>query len=172
MSSHAELPEDIWKLVLQHVPLNQRLSSCALVCQKFKAAAVAATEHIEATLFEQPAFDNLTTYLQQHGSHLTSLILTGECSDDSSPPAVVELPCKHLQELRLINLSLGRGAFKLEYATAITRLEIQDTKLSGSCMYLAALSVLSKLQHLMAAICMMLKATAEYRLLCLRVCSS
>jgi len=148
MSSIVELPEDIWKIVLQHVPLKQRLSSCALVCQKFKAAAVAATDSIEATLFEQPAVDKFATYLQQHGSHLTSLVLTGDCRVSSIWPELEQLPCQHLQELHLNSLNLGWGPDEdrpsvLDHATAITRLEIQDADL-----YPAALSMLPSLQHL------------------------
>jgi len=151
MSTHVDLPEDIWKLVLQHVPMSQRLSSCALVCQKFKAAAVAATDCIEATLFEQPAVDNLTTYLQQHGRHLTRLILNGECTDDDSDlnwPKLEHLPCQRLQELHLVSLDFRWGPDEdrpsvLDNATAITRLEIQDSNF-----YLPAVSVLSDLQHL------------------------
>jgi len=148
MSSHVDLPEDIWKLVLQQVPLKQRLSSCALVCKKFKAAGVAATDSIEATLINQPAVDNFATYLQQHGRNLTSLILSGDCTDGIDWPQLEQLPCQHLQELHLISLNLGWGADEdrpnvLDNATAITRLELEDANI-----YSAALSVLPSLQHL------------------------
>jgi len=151
MPTHVDLPEDIWQLVLKHVPLKHRLSSCALVCQKFKAAAVAATDSIEATLIEQHAVDRFVTYLQQHGRHLTSLILTGDCSDESNWPELEQLPCQHLQELHLISLDLGWGpdgdglgeGLDVRNATAITRLEMHDTNI-----YLPALSMLPSLQHL------------------------
>lgn len=72
-----QLPEELWKLVLQHVPLQQRLVSCALVCHKLHSAAVAATECIEATLSTQRRLDSFTTYLQQHGRHITGIMVAG-----------------------------------------------------------------------------------------------
>jgi len=148
MSTHVHLPEDVWKLVLQHVPLKQRLSSCALVCPMFRAAAVAATDSIEATLCGQPAVDNFATYLQQHRNHLTSLVLIGQGSDLSDRPELQQLPCQHLQELYLISLNLGWGADEdhlsiLDKATAITRLELE----TADC-FPAAMAVLPNLQHL------------------------
>jgi len=151
MPSHVDLPQDVWTLVLQHVPLTHRLSSCALVCQDFKAAAVAATERIETYLFEQPAVDNFVAYLQQHGRHLTSLVLTVEGignPDNYSWPQLEQLPCQQLQELHVVTVDFGWGPDEerpsvLDNATAITHLELQESNF-----YLSTLSVLSSLQHL------------------------
>jgi hypothetical protein len=41
-----ELPWGVLIHILQHVPLQQRLSSCAVVCKAWAAAAVAATSSI------------------------------------------------------------------------------------------------------------------------------
>lgn len=134
------------------MPLNQRLSTCALVSHKFKAAAVAATDRIQAIFSEQPAVDSLATYLQQHGSHLTSLDLSAEWhSNDHDLPwfDLEQLPCKRLQELHLLLFNLGSGPDDeerpsvLNDATAITRLQLQHANFDP-----AALSLLPSLQHL------------------------
>jgi len=72
-----ELPVDLWKLVLQHVPLKQRLAACALVCHKLHAAAIAATDSIQTSLIYQRKVDVFVEYLQRQGSHLTSITVNG-----------------------------------------------------------------------------------------------
>ena len=47
MSSISSLPEEVLKLVLKHVPLQDRLGSCCLVSTRMHAAAVAATEKLQ-----------------------------------------------------------------------------------------------------------------------------
>jgi hypothetical protein len=44
MSDLVSLPDEVVKLVMQHVPSKQRLTSCCLVNKRLHAAAVAATD--------------------------------------------------------------------------------------------------------------------------------
>jgi hypothetical protein len=46
MSRLVSLPDEVLKVVMQHVPLKDRLSSCCLVNKWLQAAAVAATEQL------------------------------------------------------------------------------------------------------------------------------
>jgi len=150
MSLVADLPIEVWKLIMHEIPLRQRLSSCALVCQKFSAAAAAATYSIEATLFEQPASESFVMYIQQHGSHLTSMMLTGYGA--TRGPVLEQLPCQHLRELNLTALQLKLGPDQdhrgvLDATTALTRLQLQEVRLvPRDCA--ASLSVPPNLQHL------------------------
>jgi len=77
MMAPADLPVDIWQRVLQYVPLQQRLGSCALVCSKLHAAAVAATDSIDTSSFKHVDHDSFLAYLQHHGSQLTSIKVNG-----------------------------------------------------------------------------------------------
>jgi hypothetical protein len=45
-----QLPEALVARILQHVPLQQRLASCALVCKAWAPAAAAATNKLSLTV--------------------------------------------------------------------------------------------------------------------------
>jgi len=132
--------------IVEHIPLHERLTSCALVCQKFHAAAVAATEDIEAILREQLAVDNFMEYLQQYGSHLTGITVTGYKDEHGNWPVLLEqLPCPQLYIQascsRLTHLDLhcatvmdeggvSGGMFLLEWLPKLQHLEY--LRLSGA----------------------------------------
>jgi len=152
MSVFADLPTELWKLVMEHISLHERLTSCALVCQKFHAAAVAATECIDVTLRGQRQVDRFMEYLQQYGSHLTSISLTGGGDDHDNFPVLLEqLPCPQLLQLHLDTLDFKLDSDQdrpglLFSTTALTRLELDNAcLLSGG---LAALANLPHLHHL------------------------
>ena len=70
-----ELPAALWAQVLQHVPLQQRLSRCALVCKAWAAAAAAATVDIKVQLFGDEKLAALQSWLHRHSGHLCSFKL-------------------------------------------------------------------------------------------------
>lgn len=151
-----DLPEELWKLVLQHVPLQQRLSSCALVGHKLRAAAVAATECIEAALparkrSAQRNLDSCVTYLQQHGRYVTGIMVAGWSHAPVLRPLLEQLPCHNLQQVGLTNLDLRLGpdqdhAGVFDSSTSLTRLELQNVGITAGS--LATLAGLPKLEHL------------------------
>lgn len=154
-----ELPVDLWKLVLQHVPLQQRLGACALVCHKFHAAAVAATDSIQTRLLYQHKVNRFVGYLQQHGSHLTSIIVN-ERQETDDWLVMKQFPsCQHLQQLSLSGFELqlspsGGLPDALDSLTGLTRLELRDCNFNSYRVNPSrrggggALSVLVNLRHL------------------------
>jgi hypothetical protein len=134
-SAADQLPGALLARILQHVPLQQRLASCALVCKSWKPAAAAATDKLSLTVqqpgsksaaTEGPAADpssismtarqpeesclelsGVTAWLQQHGSNLNSLQL--QCiipgQFTTDVKAQLQLPCPAL--VQLTSLSLG-----------------------------------------------------------------
>lgn len=98
-----DLPHELWVQVLQHVPVQQRLSSCALFCQKLSRAATAATQSLQHELAGTP--QHLAAFLgwtSSHGSLLTTLFLWSMPNDSS----IRQLPCPNLVELQLANCSV------------------------------------------------------------------
>jgi len=150
------VPEDIWKLVLEHVPLRQRLCECALVCRKFHAAVIAATKSIETRLSKQSSADNLVEYLSRHGSHLTSMNLSGSEIGAGKCTLLGQLPsCQHVQQLSIeyfdVQLCGDEGLpGVLNSITGLTRLELDDCLVNpkGTVGSVADLSVLVNLRHL------------------------
>jgi hypothetical protein len=106
------LPDGILKLVMQHVPLKDRLGSCCLVSKQLHAAAVAATDAMTFTttnyrngyeLPRQPA-ESAMVWLCHYGQQLTSLELA------LLPQPIQQLPCPNLQELTLSACQVQLGA--------------------------------------------------------------
>jgi hypothetical protein len=72
------LPDEILKLILEKVPLKDRLLLCSLVCNRFRKAAAAATQHIGKSELKQTGWYSLrftsvsriAPYLSNHGQHL------------------------------------------------------------------------------------------------------
>jgi len=67
--SWSSLSEDLWKQILQFVPLKDRLSSCSRVSRTLHRAAAAATQQVELSSIAHPS---LFQWMQHHGQHLTS----------------------------------------------------------------------------------------------------
>lgn len=138
MSGLTSLPEAVLKLVMQHVPLRDRLSRCCLVNKKLHAAALAATQQLElasATLLMPSAHSvpltsleraqSILQWLDLYGQHLTCLKMQGV------PQSLLQLPCPNLQELDLsigCSVHLGPTAFGqpgvIQGVPKLTRLEL------------------------------------------------
>jgi hypothetical protein len=131
-----ELPEEVWTQILQHVDYKQRLSACALVCQKLAKAAAAATTSVTLQLYSDSSqrHNSFLSYTRSYGSSLTRLHLSS--SPDHAP--IRQLPCPHLLELELnfcsVQLCAGsEGLGLLHSCPALTRLVLRaPTLLDGS----------------------------------------
>lgn len=99
------LPHEVMVMVLQLIPLHERLSSCSLVQRRW-AAAAAASNNMEANITSEQQLAQLQAWLQQHGRHLTSLQLSSKCSGGTQVK-LKHLPCPNLLELQLRNLMVG-----------------------------------------------------------------
>lgn len=108
-----ELPAAVLVEVLQHVPLSERLSSCALVCRAWAAASAAATVELEIDL--APAqFPSFQSFVRQHSMQLLALKVSlpderpwgkdpfnrTDCRLGPKPHSrLLQLPCEQLQQL-------------------------------------------------------------------------
>jgi len=153
-----DLPAALLTSILGHVPFQERLCVCTLVCRSFRAAAVAATNSISKTsLSSQAQCDQLSDWLRRHGGGITSLGAQGQgyCQ---RKPSLASLPCPVLRDLNLVRISLQPGFFAT--STSLTRLVLDSccsvtNRLATIVAYsnpysnpLTQLSVLSSLQHL------------------------
>jgi hypothetical protein len=165
----AQLPQELWVQILQHVHYKQRLSACALVCCKLaRAAAAAATQSLELDLQSSPeSFDAFLNWLglNSSGRSLTRLVL----SSNYSHLSICELPCPNLAELQLsmdatscsVQLSASsRHPGLLHSCTSLTKLSLSNVALLDAatdrpapagdrCPPAAA----AQLQHLQLAAC-------------------
>jgi hypothetical protein len=82
------LPAAVTALILQHVPLQGRLTA-ATVCQSWAEAAALATSSIKHRALPAPKLTGLQSWLQQHGQQLTTLEL---CIKGAPDKAVLQLP--------------------------------------------------------------------------------
>jgi hypothetical protein len=90
-----DLPQELWAQILQHIDCSQRLTACALVCQKLARAAAAATQSLYLRAPDSPRCDGFLRWISNHGGSLTSLLL------DRSPSPIRQLRCPNLLELTL-----------------------------------------------------------------------
>jgi hypothetical protein len=74
--SAAALPEALTAQILQHVPQQQRLQPCALVCKAWASAAALATAHVELKRTRGQTISAFNSWLQQHAGQLESLQLS------------------------------------------------------------------------------------------------
>jgi hypothetical protein len=115
------LPDEVLKLVMQHVPLKDRLTSCCLVNRRLHAAAVAATDTVDLQGEDR---SELLAWLPQYGHHVTMLKLL------MFDEAVLQLPCPNLQELKLHFCSVQLGPTAdgqpgvVQSCTKLTRLDL------------------------------------------------
>lgn len=105
------LPIALLAKVLQHIPLHQRLSSCALVSRELSAAAAVGTVHIAvANLPSGPRITALESWISKHGQQLQRLQLTMQSSnaDDEEEEVysgtLLRLPCAQLVRLTSMDL--------------------------------------------------------------------
>lgn len=112
----SSLPDEVLKLLMQHVPLAKRWTSCCLVNRRFHAAAMAATAELALQYglprtYRTPggcnhefqharcSFDWLSLY----GQHVTCLSMT------NCPLLLQQLPCPNLLELSLEDCTVQLG---------------------------------------------------------------
>jgi hypothetical protein len=106
MSTLSSLPDEVLKLVMQHVPLKERLSSSCLVSRRMHAAATTATQELQLA-WGWPNLDkSLEGWLFQYGQHVTCMYLR------SPSWPLLQLPCPNLQKLVLWQcmVQLGEAA--------------------------------------------------------------
>ena len=157
MSGLSFLPDEVLKLVMQHIPLKERLTSCCLVNSKLHAAAVAATQELQLCYgtwtsagylnVAEQHYDQVFEWLLLHGHHLTCLHLTGFWRDwqplQQLPcPNLLELEIDNCGELRLISTSGQLGVSQC--CTKLTRLVL----VGGGILDLPAGAVLDCLSDL------------------------
>jgi hypothetical protein len=154
------LTDDILKLILQDVPLKDRVTSCCLVHNRFQAAELAVAGALD--LAEFPAIrsperaQSFLGWLDQYGERLTSLKMA------EFPQPLLQLPCPNLLELSLgagCCVQLAPSAAEdgspgvIHGCSKLTRLELQcsfsDTPKGQPV--LDSLSSLVDLQHLVVS---------------------
>ena len=144
------LPDGVLKIVLQHVSLKDRLTSCSLVNKRLRAAAVAATDQLSfgpCNQFRREA--RFVEYLNNYGKHVTRLHM------DSISGPIWMLPCPNLKDLSLseCDVLFVPGDFRLQGVipgcTKLTRLKFLGTILDAADENAAVeLNILSRLVHL------------------------
>jgi hypothetical protein len=141
---------------MQHVPLQDRLTSCCLVNKRCHAAAVAATQHVQFGCSDTPVSRQMTDCLLQwlplYGQHLTSLDIR------SLPQPLQHLPCPNLLQLRIEQCTVQLGPLAdghpcvIQSCTKLTSLilncELLDAPDSDSADDSPSTSALSSLVHL------------------------
>lgn len=113
----AQLPGSALSLILQFVPLQQRLTQCALVCSSWSAAAVLATVCVEHKL-QGTAIQSCEAWLQQYGKQLQSLALAAASYTCNTPQ--LQLPWAELKRLQKLHLSKYRLQLPAGTAEACT----------------------------------------------------
>jgi hypothetical protein len=103
-TSAASLPEALTAQILQHVPQQQRLQQCALVCKAWASAAALATIHVQQKLKPGQATSAFESWLQKYAGQPESLELS--CSDWNTQPQLRLCSLAKLQRLRLQGLKL------------------------------------------------------------------
>lgn len=105
-----ELTLDLWKLVLVHVPVRDRLLGAALANPTMSKAAAAVTRavHVDVDWHDskgqkQKIARAVKSYLQKHGANVDSIVLPG------SLVPTAPLPTPHLLKLTIHGGSVHLG---------------------------------------------------------------
>jgi hypothetical protein len=130
MSGFTDLPEEVLKLLMQLLPLKDRMTSCCLVSKRLHAAAVAATHALAVSTtagqIRPERAESVLGWIFHYGQHLTQLQLSG-----FQQPWLKQLPCQNLRELKVSSpCSVQLGPTKgypgvVEGCPKLTRLELQ-----------------------------------------------
>jgi hypothetical protein len=128
MDPAPELPKVLITRILQHVPIQLRLYSCALVCKAWAAAAVAATNTISFSFSTHSTLKkhHVATWLQHYGQDVSRLRLN--ITKD------VNYSDRHGGSSRELSADSG-GRFKMPYAHLqhLTSLFLDGMVLSFTC---------------------------------------
>lgn len=89
------LPHDVLVMVLEHVPLRERVAACAMVCTAWAAAAAAAPAHLALSLGSVIRWQHAQDWVVLRGQQLTSLSLEHKGGGQQ----VFHLPCAKLSGL-------------------------------------------------------------------------
>jgi len=147
--SWSTLSEDVWRRILEYVPLAHRLGSCSIVNRILYRAAAAATCAVAACDVTRQRLPGLCQWMTHHGQHLTSL----QFQIDGT---LTQLPCPNLRELDLAYMQVQLDASSsqpgvLHSCTRLTKLCFCKCHYIDSRSSLAALTALVGLQHLQLA---------------------
>lgn len=138
-----DLPESVWKHVMQYVGLKDRLCSCSRVSKKLHRASLAATDNITWTVPEDKPYlqADVVTWLSASQHQVTSLRLS------NARQPLRDLQSPHLQVLQLQQCSISQQGL-LHSLQHLTQLSLQFCMLSDGLESLAGISALTNLQHL------------------------
>jgi hypothetical protein len=96
-----DLPEAEVAGILQHIPLQERLTCCALVCSSWAAAAAAAPADVDVKIdSNDERTKQLQNWLGKHGGVVTKLAVVGQLH--TRP--VLQLPVSKLTQLQSLRL--------------------------------------------------------------------
>jgi hypothetical protein len=161
MSDLNSLPGDVLKLIMHHVPVVDRLTSCCLVSSRLHAAAVAATDaltlgwrdyvspHLNVRVRTHDRAHAALKWLASYGQQVTSLQF------DAFPKTLQQLPCPRLLELKVdyrCSVQLGPKATPhpgvIPGCANLTKLELLCNVLDSSGAGAELCGHLSSLVHL------------------------
>jgi hypothetical protein len=122
------LPEAVLTAILQHVPLQQRLSSWALVCHAWKAAAAQTTADIGLSVpqdLSTDSFQHLHSWLQRNWCRVASIGLQHCPSTQASwshwQAITLQLPTAKLTQMQTLDLQGMQVSLHRQQNTASTR---------------------------------------------------
>jgi hypothetical protein len=104
----ANLPTAVLAQILQLVPQQQRMYSCAVVSEAWQAAAAAGTVSVVCNGLSEASLKlwALEAWLRQHGHQLTALSATQAVQFSAPMPNTqLRLPCAELPQLARLDLS-------------------------------------------------------------------
>jgi hypothetical protein len=102
----SDLPVRLVAGILQHVPQQQRLGQCAMVCSAWALAAARATVHVVCEELQPDAVPALQSWLSKHAAQLLGL----ELYMNWRHQCVLQLPVDRLTKLQSLRLQ----SFKLQ----------------------------------------------------------
>ena len=131
----ADLTAPILKIVMQQLPLSDRMQSCALVCASWARAASAAT-NTAGIVLEKEAIDgeSLQHWLYKYGRGISKLQLVED--DYSDGFGLYTIPISKLQDVALHGVLLTPHSqlfSHLQAATGLTSLSLRIEYTTESC---------------------------------------
>ena len=136
-----ELPDAAVACILHHVPLQHRLSCCALVCRAWAAAAVAVPAVIDVDFTSSERSGQVQHWLAKHGGAVAGLTGAGTQGGDVHLSHPLQLPVQKFTQLRSLTLSY----LKVELPLQGVSTDSSAGTLSGSALTGASSSTASSL---------------------------